>query len=130
MADQRGERIRADEGRVAVQHHDLAFETVQQRQGLRDGMARPELLFLQRDLRLGVQLRDSLPHRIGAMSRDDDHPLWIKAAARGQRMAHQRHAPQPVQHLGQVRQHPAALPRRQHHQRHRLIRHPPVPPVH
>ena len=62
-----------------------------------------------------------------AMARDDDHKRRVQTAPRRQRMRQQRRAPQPVQHLGQLGLHPAALPRRQHDQRHRPFRHPRLP---
>jgi hypothetical protein len=73
-------------------------------------MAGAKLFFLQRDPRLGVQLGDGLGHRLGAMTGDDDDIFGLKAAAGGKRVADHRHAAQTVQHLGQVRLHPAALP--------------------
>ena len=126
MGDQRRQRVGANEGRVAIQHHDLARETLQQRQGLGDRVAGAKLFGLQRHLRLGVELAHGLRHRLGAVARDHHDPVGVEAAARGQRVANQRHTAQPVQHLRQVGLHPAALPRRQHHQRNRLSRHLPA----
>lgn len=117
------QRVRADEGGVAVKHDHLAVEPVQQRQRLRDRVPGAELLFLKRHLRVGVELADRARHRLGAMARDDDHTLGVQCPARGQRVADQRHATQPVKNLGQVRKHPAALPGRKHHQGHCLFRH-------
>ncbi|GLK62553.1 hypothetical protein GCM10017635_00210 [Paracoccus kondratievae] len=44
------------------------------------------------------------------MTGNNDHRLGFKRPASGQRMTDQRYTSQPVQNLGQIRLHPAALP--------------------
>ena len=123
MARQLGQGILGDEGRVAIEDHHAALEPLQRGQGLADRMAGAQLLGLQDGRGLGVQRRHRAGDRLRAVAGHDDDLLGLQAARGAQRVAHHRHAAEPVQDLGQVGLHPAALSRRQYHHRRRLFRH-------
>ena len=110
VADERFERLRPNQRHVAAQH-EHAMVVGNRRHRLHDGMARAELLGLQRPLQIGL-VRERGADLLGAVAVDDVDRRRARMRARSANdVLEQRPARERLQHLRQCRVHALALAR-------------------
>ncbi len=109
VGDEALERLRPNQRHVAAQHeHSMVVGN--RRHGLHDGMARAELLGLQRPLEIGL-LGERRSHLLGAVAVDDVDARGLDGARGADDVLEQRPARERLQHLRQCRVHAFALAR-------------------
>ena len=111
LPDERGQRLRPQQGHVAVGHHDDAGQVAERFGHHADRVAGAGQPLLHHHAHAG-----RMPGRLGAdlvpaVAGHHDQPLRAEAARRGQRVPEHAAAAQGMQHLGDPRFHPCALAR-------------------